>query len=104
MGDPKGIRWGSSGDPHANRGIRNGIASARPTFWGDPSERTAAFYNIKKGQKAAWAVGMWDGAPWGLGDEGRGLALCSKILGAHVLGAIATIGKGVTKTFRGIDS
>ena len=58
-GDPRGIRWGSPGDPHAFRGIRHVFVSVWLTFWGDPSETTGVFYNIKKGQEAAWVVGMW---------------------------------------------
>ena len=47
-GDPRGIRWGSSGDPHGFRGIRPVVVSVWPTFWGEPSEGAAVFYNIKR--------------------------------------------------------
>ena len=54
-GDPRGIRWGSSGDPPGFRGIRPVAVSVWPTFFWDPSEGTAVFYNIKKSQ-AVWAL------------------------------------------------
>ena len=63
-GDPRGIRWGSSGDPHRFRGIRPVVVSVWPTFWGEPSEGTAVFYNIKKGH-AAWAMKtVWARDAW----------------------------------------
>ena len=72
-GDPGGIRWGSSGDPHAFRGIRHVSISVWLTFWGDPSETTGVFYNIKKGQEAAWVVGMWGLDT--IGSCGQGVAM-----------------------------
>ena len=101
IGDPRGIRRGSAGDPRGIRVRFGGSATfsrtSGPRFGGIHPRPLRPFIILKRDRRQ-------HGAPWGLGDEGRGLALCSKILGAHVLGAIATIGKGVTKTFRGIDS
>ena len=46
--DPRGIRWGSAGDPRLVWGIRacGGVFSLG--FWGDPSETTFPLYNIKR--------------------------------------------------------
>ena len=64
-GDPRGFRWGSAGDPRIFRGIRHVLDGIWPTFWGDPSETTAVFYNFKKGKgdaKCVWGHhGSWDG-------------------------------------------
>ena len=59
MGDPRGIRWGSSGDPHAFRGVRHDFASVGPTFRGDPSATTSAFYNIKKGSEGCMSIAVY---------------------------------------------
>ena len=47
-GDPRGIRWGSAGDPRLVWGIRacGGVFSLR--FWGDPFETTFPLYNIRR--------------------------------------------------------
>ena len=58
-GGSAGIRWGSSGDPHAFRGIRHDFASVGPTFRGDPSATTLVFYNIKKGSEGCMSTAMY---------------------------------------------
>ena len=47
-GDPRGIRWGSAGDPRPFRGIRVLSGVFWRGFWGDPSATTFPFYKINR--------------------------------------------------------